>query len=268
LGDIETAAAPLVKLLRDGGDFTPNDRMAVATFVAVQDFRSVRKRQQYADALLAFEHNKIGDKAPVSAEQMLDLMRDASRNRSQLSPEQGFADPRLRLDDDGTVTVSREETVKALDAAFSFAPVIADMQWTLFTADPGHPFLICDSPVVLWEDPRTLPEHTGPGYWRPGTRVSLPLSPTCLLVAHHPSQQHVASRMTRRLILKRRATGKDVRIFNALQMRAAYQQIYAIQASDGLKRAIAALPRARTELAFMPLDPSGDPVSVRLERAK
>jgi hypothetical protein len=232
LGDIETAAAPLIEVLRNGGELTPSDRMVVATFVAVQDFRSVRKRQQYADALLAFEHNKLGDKAPLSAEQMLDLMRDASRNKSQLSPQQGFADPRLRLDDDGTVTASREDTVKALDAAFHFAPNIADMQWMLFTADPGHPFLLCDSPVVLWEDPRTLPEHTGPGYWRPETRVSLPLSPTCLLVAHHAPRQHLASRMTRRLIPKRQATGKEVRFFNALQMQAAYRQIYAIQASD------------------------------------
>jgi len=268
LSEIETCSAPLMRKLVAGEGLSADERKVLSNFIAIQDFRSLRKRQEYSDLILAVEHHKLRAQTPTSVEEMLRLVRNACENPKQFELEARFEDAGLRFDGDGTVCISREETMAALNAAAHFGPVISEMKWTLFQAEKTFPFIISDSPVVLWENPKTLEKHAGPAYWRPGTLVSLPLSPTIMFVASYASETSFVAQLESERVATQAATNRHVRFFNELQILGAHRYVYATTDNDGLRRKIARLQPRETAIAFAPRDASGNPISVHMIRPR
>lgn len=183
LADVESRAEPAIAKLLGGADLSRDERWDLALFITTQDFRSPRQRQVFADLLLAIEHHGLPATGPQSIEHYTEIVLQAARNPRPFEPARPRRDSRLILEDDGNIAVAREDTVQVLNAAAYMAPMVALMRWVLLRAPEGKRYLLSDSPVQLSEGRDTLPEHTGPGYWRPDTFISFPLSPSECLVA-------------------------------------------------------------------------------------
>ena len=157
-----------------------------------------------------------------------------------------------------------EATIRALQAAKHFAPIVAEMDWRLLSARSGTGYVIGDSPVQLYEDSATLEMHTGPGYWRRGSNVSMPLTSEVCFVASHSLQHrerrwHPGFKVTE-------AKGSEIRFLNQLQLVGCFNQVYAMSDFTWLAKKIAALSAAPNRLSFMPVGADGDAVSVVAKR--
>ncbi|MGT2443061.1 DUF4238 domain-containing protein [Ensifer adhaerens] len=263
LSEVESDADPILVKLLEGGSLSPEERNKLALFITVQDYRSPRRRQEFADLALAIEHHGLSSTWPTSLEHYKEIVRTASQNRRRFDENRPRADSRIKIEENGTIVLAREDTVKCLNIAEHLAPVVANMDWTLLRAPEGKRFILSDSPVQVFEERSSLPEHTGPGYWRPNSKVSFPLTPSVCLVATHAGVRGI---FRPKRLRWGDATSNDWRFLNDLQLGASYRQVYATQATDGLKRACAKLPEAQSELSFMPIAVDGSPVSVKLRR--
>ncbi len=161
LGEIESNAEPILQKLLEGSSISGEERSKLAFFITAQDFRSPRRRQEFADLALAVEHNGLSSSLPTSIEHYKQLVIAASESRSSFDPSKPRVDDRLKVEEDGTVSVAREDAVRALAAAGTFAPVVADMDWVLLKAPDSKRFVISDSPVQLYEDLGGLPNRGG-----------------------------------------------------------------------------------------------------------
>ncbi|MQX94742.1 DUF4238 domain-containing protein [Sinorhizobium medicae] len=261
LGEIESNAEPILQKLLEGTSISGEERSKVALFITAQDFRSPRRRQEFADLALAVEHNGLSSSLPTSIEHYKQLVIAASESRSSFDPSKPRVDDRLKVEEDGTVSVAREDAVRALAAAGTFAPVVADMDWVLLKAPDGKRFVISDSPVQLYEDLGGLPKHTGAAYWRESSKVTFPLTPSVYLIAAHATGLLRPNRLRRR-----DGTSSDWRFLNDLQLRSCYRQLYATEATAGLKERCAKLPKLLNSLSFMPTTEDGLPVPVKVRR--
>ena len=264
LSGIEGQGASVLKKLLNGDQITSEERKSFSSFVTVQDFRSPRQRQNYADLIVGIEHNQMVGNRIASLDDYKELVAQASATNSPFDLEAAPNDARVRISEDGDLAVALEDTVRALAAAEYFAPVVASMDWMIYRTNQANSFILSDSPVRLFEDPETLPENTGPAYWRESSRVALPLSSSVCFVAHHRPQAH-GLQLPPRLTLEN-ASAANVRFFNDLQLSGCMYQVYAQHAEDWLAKKCEKLEPSVTQLSFMPVGDDGNPASVNLVR--
>lgn len=174
LSRIEGSGSAAVRALLSGAKPTAEQREVFALFLTSQDFRSPRRRQEFADMLLGIKHNKFGRDTVKSVESYVRAVTQASERSDKLDVTKLLDESELRIEEDGTISVSMEGTIRTLSAAKHFAPVVSEMDWHLFRAPRGKSFIISDSPVQLYESPETLEKLIGPAYWRQGSYISFP----------------------------------------------------------------------------------------------
>ncbi|MEP0942232.1 MAG: DUF4238 domain-containing protein [Rhizobiaceae bacterium] len=264
LSRIEGAGSAAVRDLLEGIKLSSEARTNFSAFLTSQDFRSPRRRQEFADMLLGIEHHKFDHKVVESVETYVRAVTEASERDTELDVSGISKESELTVEADGTIVVSFEATIRALTAAKHFAPVVAEMDWHLFHAPRGQQFIISDSPVQLYEDPRTLEDFSGPAYWRPGSHVSIPLSPAVCFVASH--REKSSSFWGPKVIHARQAKGSDVRFFNQLQIVGCLRELYSSSNFDWLDKKAAELPQYKSPLSFMPRTAEGDRQSVTTKR--
>ena len=264
LSQIEGSGSSVMKALLSGVSPTQQQRNDFALFLTSQDFRSPRRRQEFADMLLGIKHQKFPESTVKSIENYIREVTKASVGDREFDRTEISAKSGLSIDGGGTISVEFEDTIRALSAAKHFAPVVSDMDWHLFRAPQGSKFIICDNPVQLFESPETLTKYTGPAYWRRGSCVSIPLSPNACLVASHPSRTKGAKWPPRFTV--REAKGSDVRFFNQLQLIGCLNHVYATSDFSWLGKKCAELPEPRTQLSFMPVDAEKKRISVKTKR--
>lgn len=264
LSTIETAGSVVMELMLSGTAPTLQQRADFSLYLTSQDFRSLRKRQEFADMLLGIEQQNFSSRTVDSIENYVREIKQASEATKSLDSSKLSEESGLKLEEDGSVAVGFEETVRSLKAAEHFAPLVAQMDWHVLRATKGSEYIISDSPVQLYEDSRTLPEHTGPGYWRPGTYIALPLTRnTCFVASHPPEIREVKWRPR---FSAREAKPADVRFYNNLQVNGCFKQVYASSNFPWLDAKTASLPELKSRLSFMPVDAGGKPVSVQMRR--
>jgi hypothetical protein len=264
LGTIEAAGSVVMELMLSGTSPTPQQRADFSLYLTSQDFRSPRKRQEFADMLLGIEQQGFAARTVTSVENYIREVKQASAAAKDLDSSKFSAGGVLKLEEDGSVTVGFEETVRALAAAEHFAPSVAQMDWHVFRAPKGDEYIISDSPVQLYEDLRNLPKHTGPGYWRPGTYIALPLTRDVCFLASHPGENRELKWRSRFFV--REAKRSDVRFYNSLQVNGCFKQVYASSPFSWLATKTASLPELKSRLSFMPFDSDGKPISVDMKR--
>ncbi|MCH2249580.1 MAG: DUF4238 domain-containing protein [Cognatishimia sp.] len=264
LSQIEGAGSAVVQSLLDGATISSEARDHFSIFLTSQDFRSPRRRQEFADMLLGIEHHGFDHGTVSSVEKYIQAVTAASERDGELDVSRISHESELTIEDDGTVAVSFEATIRALSAAKSFAQVVANMDWHLFHAPRGHRFILSDSPVQLYEDPKTLKEFSGPAYWRPGSHVALPLSSTVCFVASHKSNSSAFQLPIG--VQKREAKGSDVRFFNHLQIAGCLRELYATSDFAWLSKISSELPPYESPLSFLPRTMGEDRQSVKTRR--
>jgi len=263
LSEIEGAGSVVMELLLSGSPLTSEQREDFAIFLTSQDFRSPRKRQDYADLLLAIAHKKFPKHTISSVENYIEEVKKASSERGQLDLK-NIAESKLEIDDDGAILVDFKETVSTLSAAQHFAPIVSKMNWEIIFAPAELQYVISDSPVQLFEDRGTLGEFTGPGYWRPESCISFPLSPNACFLAYHPKETSGIGWPPK--LTSRDAKGCEVRFLNQLQLVGCLKQVYASSNQSWLGKKCALLPEAKPRLSFLPVDQEGEIVSVKTTR--
>lgn len=264
LSQIEGAGSAAVNALLSGERPTVEQRKDFALFLTSQDFRSPRRRQQFADMLLGIEHNKFG---PDTVKSVANYVRDvtqASKISDQLDITKISRESELKVDEDGTISVSIEATIRALAAAKHFSPVVAKMDWHLFRTPRGKSFIISDSPVQLYESRETLEKFSGPAYWRQGSYISFPLTSEGCFVASHRIKSDVVELPPKFTV--REAKGSDVRFFNQLQLDGCLKQVYATSDYSWLHKKCAELREPTSNLSFMPVNAEGNRISVTTKR--
>lgn len=264
LGTIETAGSVVVEQMVSGKAPTPQQRTDFSLYLTSQDFRSLRKRQEFADMLLGIEQRGFPSHTIASVENYIREVANASEATIKVDANKFSGKGGLKLEEDGSVSVDFEETVRALNAAEHFAPLVAQMDWSIIRAPKGEEFIISDSPVQLYEDTRNLPKHTGPGYWRQDTCIALPLDRRACFVATRPSADRAINWRPRFFVGE--GKGADVRFYNNLQVNGCFKQVYASANLAWLAAKTAALPVSKSRLSFMPVDGDGKPVSVGMKR--
>jgi hypothetical protein len=264
LSQIEGDGSSVVRDLLSGKKPTADQRNAFALFLTSQDFRSPRKRQDYADMLLGIEHHKLEKNTVRSVEDYTRVIKQASDVTKPFDASALSNGSELTVDENGIVSVGFEATIRALQAAKHFAPIVAEMDWRLLRAPSGTGYVIGDSPVQLYEEPSTLEMHTGPGYWRPGSNIAMPLTSEVCFVASH-SLPH-RERIWRPGFTAAEAKGSEIRFLNQLQLDGCYNQVYATADFPWLAKKTAALPAAPNRLSFMPVGADGNAVSVETKR--
>lgn len=263
LSEIENSGSIVLNSLLSGKSPTPEQRNQFALFLTYQDFRSPRRRQQYADMLLGNEHHKFPDSTVRSVDNYIKEVTKASDEEREFKFEETSAESALEINGDGGITIRLIDTIHALSTAEKFAALVSKMDWQLFSTPKSNGYIICDSPVQLYENPETLEKYSGPGYWRDGSYVTIPLSPEACLVASHPTTG--AIKWPPRFTIKE-AKGSEVRFFNDLQLRGCSDQIYANSDFSWLNKKSAELPETSSQLSFMPLDVEGVPISTKIRR--
>lgn len=264
LGTIEAAGSIVVEQMVTGKAPTPKQRAEFSLYLTAQDFRSLRKRQEFADMLLGIEQHDFPSHTVASVENYIREVKKASEATIKVDASKFSGKGGLKLEEDGSVSVDFVETVRALNAAEHFAPSVAQMDWSIIRAPQGVEFIISDSPVQLYEDKRNLPKHTGPGYWRHDTCIALPLDRGACFVARRPPVDRAVNWGPRFFVDE--GKGADVRFYNNLQVNGCFKQVYASANFAWLEAKTAALPESRTRLSFMPVDGDGRPVSVGMKR--
>ena len=264
LSQIEGSGSAVMKLLLNGTAPSVEQRHDFALFLTSQDFRSPRRRQEFADMLLGIEHQEFPASTVKSVENYIRAVTKASEGDKGFDTTKLSTESELKIDDDGTISVGFEATVRALSAAKHFAPAVSSMDWHLFRAPQGNNYIISDSPVQLYESPETLEIFSGPAYWRQGSYISIPLSPEACLVAGHP-QKTKGMKLPPRFSV-REAKGSDVRFFNQLQLHGCLKQVYATSDFSWLHKKCEELPEPKSRLSFMPVDAEGKCISVKTKR--
>jgi len=171
LSQIEAAGSEVMRLLVSGTSPTSEQRAQFALFLTSQDFRSPRRRQEFADLRLGIEHQKFPTKTVSSVESYVRAVTEASEIEKKLDLANISEESELKVEDDGLITMGFEGTVRALSAAEHFAPIVAKMDWHIFRAPKSNGYIISDSPIQLYESPATLEKHSGPAYWRQGSYI-------------------------------------------------------------------------------------------------
>jgi hypothetical protein len=264
LSQIEGAGSAAMKSLLSGTAPTGKQRNEFALFLTSQDFRSPRKRQEFADMLLGIEHHKFPEDTVKSVENYIREINKASGQAKEFDLNKITTESKFKIDDDGMISVGFEETVRSLSAARYFATVVSEMDWNLFRAPRGQSFIIGDSPVQLYEAAETLEKNSGPAYWRKGSYVSINLSPEACLVASHAVETTGIKWPPRFTV--REAKASEVRFFNQLQLLGCLKQVYAASDFAWLHKKCAELPEPRSQLSFMPVDAEGKRISVKTKR--
>jgi len=264
LSQIEGAGSAVIRAFLSGDKPTAEQRKDFALFLTSQDFRSPRRRQEFADMLLGIEHNKFGQDTVKSVESYVRAVTRASEKSDELDVTKLSGESELKVDEDGTISVSIEATVWALSAAKHFAPVVAKMDWHLFRTPRGNGLIISDSPVQLYENPETLEKFSGPAYWRQGSYISFPLTSEACFVASHRTKSNGVERPPQFIVQE--ARGSDVRFFNQLQLAGCLKQVYAVSDYSWLHKKCAELPEPKSNLSFMPVNSEGNRLSVTTKR--
>ena len=264
LSQIEGDGSAAIRELLDGVKLSSETRTNFSVFLTSQDFRSPRRRQEFADMLLGIEHHKFDHRIVESVEKYVQAVTAASERNTELDVSRISEESELTVEADGAIAVSFEATIRALSAAKHFAPVVSEMDWHLFHAPRGQRFIISDSPVQLYEDPKTLEKFGGPAYWRPGSHVSLPLSPSVCFVASHRTKSSAS--WVPKVVHARQAKGSDVRFFNQRQIIGCLRELYSTSNFDWLNKKAAELPPYKSPLSFMPRTTEGDRQSVTTKR--
>lgn len=264
LSQIEGAGSDVINAILSGSPPTQQQREDLSLFITSQDFRSPRRRQEYADMLLGIEHHKFTDNTTASVENYIRDVIEASGSKKEFDFSNISTESELRIDDDGTITVDFEATIHALSTAKHFSPIVSEMDWHLFRAPRGNNFIICDSPVQIYESPATLEKFSAPAYWRKGSYISIPLaSDACLVASHRPATE--GFKWPPRFTVTE-AKGSDVRFLNQLQLFGCLKQIYANFEYNWLGKKCATLPARGPQLSFMPVDENGKSLSVKMDR--
>ncbi|WP_190238248.1 DUF4238 domain-containing protein [Cereibacter johrii] len=261
---IEGAGSAAINTLLSGERPTVEQRKDFALLLASQDFRSPRRRQQFADMLLGIQHNRFGRDTIESVANFIRDVTQASETVSQLDVTKISRSSELKVDEDGAISVSVEDTIRALTAAKHFSPAVAKMDWHLFRAPQGESFIISDSPVQLHESRGTLESFSGPAYWRKGTRIYFPLSSEACFMASHRIEIDVVA-LPPKFIVKE-AKASEVRFFNQLQITGCLKQVYATSNYSWLIKKCAELPELTSDLSFMPVNAEGKRISVTTKR--
>ncbi|WP_232622790.1 DUF4238 domain-containing protein [Pseudorhodobacter sp. MZDSW-24AT] len=264
LSQIEDSGSSAIRALLSGAKPTAEQREAFALFLTSQDFRSPRRRQEYADMLLGIEHHKFGRDTVKSVESFVLAVTQASERSDELDVTKLSDKSELRVEADGTISMSIEATIWSLSAAKHFAPVVSEMNWHLFRAPRGKSFITSDSPVQLYESPETLEKFNGPAYWRQGSYISFPLTSDACFLASHRSRSNGVTLPPHFSV--REAKSSDVHFFNQLQLAGCLNQIYATSDYSWLHKKCADLPKRKSNLSFMPVNADGSRISVVAKR--
>ncbi len=214
--------------------------------------------------LLGIEHNKFGEDTVRSVESYVRAVTQASERGHELDVAKLSVESGLKVDEDGTISVSFEATIRALSAAKHFAPAVSKMDWHLFRTPRGTSLIISDSPVRLYESQETLEKFSGPEYWRQGSYISLPLTSEVCFVASHRTKSNGVELPPKFTV--REAKGSDIRFFNQLQLVGCLKQVYATSDYPWLHKKSAELPEPKTNLSFMPVSAEEIRITVTAKR--
>lgn len=264
LSQIEGAGSAVIQRLINGDNISTSARNDFAIFLTSQDFRSPRRRQEFAEMQLGIEHHRFNAKTVKSLESYVRAVSLASESNETFDISKISKESKLTVEEDGTISIRLQDTIQALSAAEKFAPVVLGMDWHIYHAPRGQKFIISDSPVQLYESPDTLGDFSGPAYCRLGTCVSLPLSSTVCFVASHPAQSKVLA-FTEAVQIKT-ATGAEVRFFNQTQIDGCLNQLYASSNFDWLNKKTLNLPTYESRLSFIPKTEEGRPRLIKTKR--
>lgn len=164
LADLETRAGPVIKRIRRDeslASLNQEDRMVLALFVVVQQFRTQSFRDLFA------EMNRD------MAERLRDLGLDPSTVRN-------FKE----LDDEQVKTFSLRMTA----SAHELAPFILDKTWVLLKNETPMPFYVSDNPVAL-QNMQDMGGFGNLGLAVPGIEIYLPLNSQVSLAMLCPSHE-------------------------------------------------------------------------------
>jgi hypothetical protein len=191
-GKVESEAAAGYRNLLNGEIPTGNNRAAFSTFVSSLHLRTPAKIRSSAEGYGKFIQTILNfawrDRAAFDA------------SIDQYEVEHGPIDDRDRLfdfhndKDSHTIEVDMQLGLTILSASDRIQEILFSRDWYVLHAEGGT-FITSDNPVHI-EQPPCEPSFYGPGgFTNPAAQITLPLSPTKLLLItgeHHSSSQGVA----------------------------------------------------------------------------
>lgn len=185
IGQIEANAAPGFTKLIARGSLTEQERMYVASLIALTFVRTNAFRRMYAEMMgLSLQSTNY---IIASDDRMFEAFaRDFQRDRGPISEEEMQRLRQHMLDPSGYIMgYSREATLKAMAVHDRLTPLLNRMRWTLIFAPENRYFITSDNPVTRV----VAKEHFHPiygdgGFLNRDVQVTVPLTPQVCLLAH------------------------------------------------------------------------------------
>jgi hypothetical protein len=185
IGRIESDGAPAYEKLIAGVELTPQERMYLASLIAITYVRTNAFRRLYAESL--GRGMQATQYIIASSDKMWEAtMRNYERDRGPLAGGEKEMLREAMLDPSGfMLAISKEATLRAIAFHDKMTPIINAMRWTMMVAPPGRQFIISDNPVAK-ETPKKYwhPIYGDGGLVHDKVEVTFPLTPELLLIAH------------------------------------------------------------------------------------
>lgn len=159
LQEIEDRAARRVKQIIEDGCLhhdQPMERVELARFIAIQLVRTPAQQEKFRD---------FGDRL------------ETYLRKEGMSEDFFKIDPKLGDKDNAERVLMARQIVNASKA---YTSVLLDKDWVLMEANPTHPFIIGDHPVIMHNDVDHGPRGSL-GLLVRGIEIYIPLSPTLIL---------------------------------------------------------------------------------------
>ena len=243
LGELETAAGPILKTLRSGNiTLSPPERSHFAGFLALSLART-RYFRELSDHLTV-EIQRDVTRSVLKAPRLVRALM-AAVEEEQGAPlgtnEHSLRDFMARVAD-GKVGMRQESRSWSIKVMFqmmlAYMNLFERVRWVLLKPrDPADLLITCDSPVVTQDTPKLSP---GPGQYEPTKSFNFffPVSRHYLLLGEFSDKPDTTGGLSHETVMQ----------FHEIFVGRAYKQVYAPFRSNDLQRLVDKLHHHRTGL--------------------
>lgn len=184
LAKIESSAAPVLAAFMDGRPIEGQDRMNMASFIAMMYVRTHAFRRCYAEGFVKMMQTTLysiarDDRAFESQTRRYEKAHGSLTNEEKQALHEGMLNPSKFK-----VIVNRDWTLRALTVHDALAPIVNKMHWSLLYVPGPHYLVTGDNPVT--QNVPTQYKHPiyGGGFLDQHSEAVMPLSPRHCWLGH------------------------------------------------------------------------------------
>lgn len=184
IGGVENKAAPVIKKFLNAENIQGQERMDMASFIALTYVRTNAFRRKSAQAevhMLQVQNMMIAENESYFEANI----REYEEAKGKLSDHnkkilrEGMLHP-----EKFRVNVDKQWTLKSITFHDTLQRLIYDMEWSLILSDKSYFFITSDNPVVHAIPGDKLHPFFGGGFIHEHSEVTLPLSPQACWLGH------------------------------------------------------------------------------------